>query len=61
MTETVILDQVTKSYGGFNAISDASFSLHAGDSIALVGHNGAGKTTMIKLMLGLALVDKGYP
>jgi Cu-processing system ATP-binding protein len=59
MTETVILDQVTKSYGGFNAISDASFSLHAGESIALVGHNGAGKTTMIKLMLGLIRPTKG--
>ncbi len=59
MTETVILDQVTKSYGGFNAISEASFSLHAGESIALVGHNGAGKTTMIKLMLGLIRPTKG--
>lgn len=53
MTETVVLDRVTKSYGGFDAIRDAGFRLHAGESVALVGHNGAGKTTMIKLMLGL--------
>ncbi|PWL17447.1 ABC transporter ATP-binding protein [Falsochrobactrum shanghaiense] len=59
MTETVVLDQVTKSYGGFHAISDASFRLNAGESIALVGHNGAGKTTMIKLMLGLIRPTKG--
>ncbi|WP_407061913.1 ABC transporter ATP-binding protein [Brucella gallinifaecis] len=59
MTETVVLDQVTKSYGAFNAISDASFQLNAGENIALVGHNGAGKTTMIKLMLGLIRPTKG--
>lgn len=53
MAETVVLDKVTKSYGNFNAISDANFTLNAGESVALVGHNGAGKTTMIKLMLGL--------
>lgn len=53
MTETVKLAGVTKTYGTFNAISDASYVLNAGENIALVGHNGAGKTTMIKLMLGL--------
>lgn len=53
MTETVKLAGVTKTYGKFNAISDASYGLNAGENIALVGHNGAGKTTMIKLMLGL--------
>ncbi|MRN67375.1 MULTISPECIES: ABC transporter ATP-binding protein [unclassified Brucella] len=58
-SETVVLDKVTKSYGGFNAISDASFRLMAGENIALVGHNGAGKTTMIKLMLGLIRPTKG--
>ncbi|MCL8000129.1 ABC transporter ATP-binding protein [Brucella sp. 21LCYQ03] len=59
MTETVILDQVTKTYGNFDAISNASFQLNAGENIALVGHNGAGKTTMIKLMLGLIRPTKG--
>lgn len=53
MTATVTLTGVTKAYGKFNAISDASCVLNAGENIALVGHNGAGKTTMIKLMLGL--------
>ena len=59
MTETVRLDGVTKSYGGFDAIRDASYSLNGGESIALVGHNGAGKTTMIKLMLGLIRPSAG--
>ncbi|WP_421566441.1 ABC transporter ATP-binding protein [Ochrobactrum sp. EDr1-4] len=59
MTETVILDRVTKTYGNFDAIRNASFQLNAGETIALVGHNGAGKTTMIKLMLGLIRPTKG--
>ena len=59
MTETVKLAGVTKTYGTFNAISDASYVLNAGENIALVGHNGAGKTTMIKLMLGLIRPTEG--
>lgn len=53
MSETVCLTGVTKTYAGVEAIRDASYSLKAGETVALVGHNGAGKTTMIKLMLGL--------
>ncbi|WP_343315767.1 ABC transporter ATP-binding protein [Brucella sp. BE17] len=59
MTETVVLDRVTKSYGDFHAIKDATFQLNASENIALVGHNGAGKTTMIKLMLGLIRPTQG--
>ncbi len=59
MTETVVLDRVTKRYGGFAAISEAGFRLGAGESVALVGHNGAGKTTLIKLMLGLIRPSEG--
>lgn len=40
-------------------LSNASFSLHKGDKISLVGINGAGKTTIIKLMLGLYEIESG--
>ena len=59
MTETVRLQGVTKTYNGADAIRDATYSLKGGESIALVGHNGAGKTTMIKLMLGLIRPNAG--
>lgn len=60
MTETTIaLHGVTKTYGPITAVRDLDLALHAGEVIALVGHNGAGKTTQIKMMLGLARPTAG--
>lgn len=53
MTLTVELDQVSKAFGALRAVDEVSFSLADGEIVALVGHNGAGKTTIIKMMLGL--------
>ena len=46
---------VTYSYGGAEkpTLSNLSFTLHKGEKLALVGLNGAGKTTIVKLMCGL--------
>lgn len=46
---------VTYTYGGAKtpALSNLSFTLHKGEKLALVGLNGAGKTTIVKLMCGL--------
>ncbi|WP_299364714.1 ABC transporter ATP-binding protein [uncultured Paracoccus sp.] len=57
--ETVILDGVRKVYGGRAVVHDLSYSLMPGEVVALVGHNGAGKTTQIKMMLGLTRPDGG--
>lgn len=35
------------------ALRDVSFSLHDGDAVALIGHNGAGKSTMLRTMAGV--------
>lgn len=60
MTETTAaLHGVTKRYGAVAAVRDLDLALHAGEVIALVGHNGAGKTTQIKMMLGLARPTSG--
>ncbi|MGH3003946.1 MAG: ATP-binding cassette domain-containing protein [Gaiellaceae bacterium] len=47
------LDHVTKSYGAKLALNDVSFEVQRGEIVALLGLNGAGKTTAISLLLGL--------
>lgn len=48
----IYYDRVTKVYnGGSRALSDVSFSVEPGEFISIVGHSGAGKTTLIKMLL----------
>lgn len=51
--ETLEFDKVSFSYKDEETIKDLSFTLKKGEIAALVGHNGAGKTTIIKLLLRL--------
>ncbi|GER83911.1 multidrug ABC transporter ATP-binding protein [Thermogemmatispora aurantia] len=50
---------ITKRYGTFVALNDVSFTVTAGEVTALVGHNGSGKTTCLRLMVGLIAPDGG--
>ncbi len=50
---------VSKSYGAKHVFSDANFVIERGDRIALVGVNGAGKSTMIKLLAGTEPLSSG--
>ena len=47
------LQGVTKSFGGTVAVRDVSVALHAGEVLALLGENGAGKSTCVKLLAGV--------
>lgn len=51
--ETLEFDHVSFSYKDEETIKDLSFTIREGEIEALVGHNGAGKTTIIKLLLRL--------
>ncbi|ESZ12670.1 ABC transporter ATP-binding protein [Mesorhizobium sp. L2C085B000] len=46
-------DKVTLNYGGRRVLSDVSFSIPQGAFVGLLGANGAGKTTMLRAILGL--------
>lgn len=48
-----------KRYGPVRAIRDVTFTIAAGEIVALLGRNGAGKTTAIELLLGLRTPDAG--
>lgn len=50
---------VTKNYGDVLALRDLSFSIARGELVSLLGANGAGKTTAVRLLLGLAKADRG--
>ena len=43
---------LTRKYGNFTAVQDVSFEIPDGQVVGLLGHNGAGKTTIMKMMTG---------
>lgn len=59
MTELLILDKVTAGYGDAVVIEDASFILEEGESLALLGRNGVGKTTLLMTLMGLTTLRSG--
>ena len=59
MTATVEFSGVTKRFGGVAAISDISFSVAAGETIALLGPSGCGKTTILRLIAGFEQPNEG--
>lgn len=55
----VSMNKISKRYPGVLAVDNASFNLKAGEVHALVGENGAGKSTMMKILSGIATPDSG--
>lgn len=53
MSSVIDLQGVSKHYGQVSALRDLSLQVGQGEVLGLLGHNGAGKTTSIKLMLGV--------
>lgn len=53
------LTDLTKRFGAQTALDAISLNISAGERVALLGHNGAGKSTMMKLILGLLRPDGG--
>jgi zinc transport system ATP-binding protein len=50
---------VSFSYGGTPVLENASFHIHRGEFVAMVGPNGSGKTTVLKLLFGLEMPCAG--
>ena len=50
---------LTKTFGGRTVVDNLSFAVEKGQVFALLGHNGAGKSTTIDLILGLKAPDEG--
>jgi Cu-processing system ATP-binding protein len=59
MTSTLTISELTKRFGEVAALSGVSLSVAPGERVALLGHNGAGKSTMMKIILGLIPASSG--
>jgi branched-chain amino acid transport system ATP-binding protein len=59
MTDALVLERVTAGYDASVVLEDVSLSLEAGDSLALLGRNGVGKSTLLLTMMGFTSVHGG--
>ena len=59
MTDIINVSHVSKSYGKVAALSDVSFSVSEGEVFGLIGPDGAGKTTLFRILATLLCPDKG--
>jgi ribose transport system ATP-binding protein len=62
MSDTALLDAsgVAKSFGAVHALTDARLEVGAGEVVALMGANGAGKSTFVKIITGALKPDRGH-
>jgi sulfate transport system ATP-binding protein len=56
---SISVQNVSKRFGNFVALENVSFNVPAGQLVALLGPSGGGKTTMLRIIAGLEVVDRG--
>ncbi len=59
MSEVIEVDRLVKRFGAFTAVDDLSFTVRGGEVFGLLGSNGAGKTTAIRMLCGLLTPTSG--
>jgi branched-chain amino acid transport system ATP-binding protein len=59
MTDALVIRNMSKRFGGLQAVQDLSFSVKENETLALIGPNGAGKTTSFNLITGYRRPDSG--
>jgi len=55
----VVIEGVSKSYGGFTAVDNVDLAIYKGEIFALVGASGCGKTTLLRMLAGFARQSSG--
>ncbi|THG54504.1 ATP-binding cassette domain-containing protein, partial [Bacteroides faecichinchillae] len=55
----VTVEHVSKNYGKVEALKDVSFSVKPGEIFGLIGPDGAGKSTLFRILTTLLLADRG--
>lgn len=59
MTKAISVDQLSKAYGKVQALENISFSVNKGEVFGLIGPDGAGKTTLFRILCSLLRPDTG--
>ena len=59
MASYLQVENISKSYGDHTLFRDISFNINEGDKIALVAPNGTGKSSLLKILAGIELSDRG--
>ncbi|MEO6739401.1 MAG: ATP-binding cassette domain-containing protein, partial [Chthoniobacteraceae bacterium] len=59
MMEAIRLANLKKCFAGKAALHGVSFSVERGEIFGLLGHNGAGKSTALGILLGMVFPDEG--
>lgn len=58
-TPLVAMENISVSFGGLHAVDGVSLDLYSGEVVGILGHNGAGKTSLIKVLSGAYKADGG--
>ena len=57
--ESIIFEQVSKSFSGYKALDNVSFSIKKGEFFSLLGPSGCGKTTLLRILAGFEQPESG--
>lgn len=57
--EVLVVEELKKSFGQLKVLQDVSFKIYAGERVGLIGYNGTGKTTLLKILMGEMRQDAG--
>ncbi|WP_423738014.1 ABC transporter ATP-binding protein [Chitinophaga caseinilytica] len=57
--QPIVVQHISKSYGKVSALRDVSFTVEPGELFGLIGPDGAGKSTLFRILATLVLADKG--
>lgn len=57
--DVLIVEGLSKSYGNLKLFSDLNFNIKRGEKVAIIGNNGTGKTTILKIIIGSVDADSG--
>ncbi|HIC26445.1 MAG TPA: ATP-binding cassette domain-containing protein, partial [Gammaproteobacteria bacterium] len=56
----ILADNLVRRYGNVTAVDGVSFSIDSGQVVGLLGHNGSGKTTIMKMLTGFLEPTEGH-